>query len=370
MNVLMFSLDSSPLRDKDSYFACVLKELNKYWDNIIVIVPYPRYCRMPLNERCKVVGFPKILYPLLPLALIFKKVKIDFVISQDPAFTGLPAYMLAKLKCILWFCELHGTYLTETQECLTWKDLFLNKIGKFLIKRAHVIRVVNKKIYHSLKFLGIPEDRLLYIRSNYIHPDFISPSYFCKNSNNNELTLAFVGRLVKEKGVDLLLNILPYLKDKINFKLFVVGSGPDTSWFKREIRKLGLNYNVQFVGWLSRKELAELYSKVDFLLITSYHEGGPRVAYEAMACGTPIISTDVGELSEFIENGIDGIIISSREPMIFVNTIIKLASDKEKLREMRKRAQKKVLKYCNWNALIREYAETYKKLIKNVKGIA
>jgi len=307
-----------------------------------------------------------MLYFLSPVAVIFKRVRFDLVVSQDPAFTGLPAYMLAKLKHILWFCEVHGTYLTEVKKCMTWKDLFLNEIGKFLIKRAHMIRVVNKKIYNSIKSLGIPEDRLLYLRSNYIHPDFISHSYFYKDSSNDELIFAFVGRLVKEKGLDLLLNILPYLKDKIKFKLFVVGSGPYMSWFKEEIRKLGLNHNVQFIGWLSRKKLAELYSKIDFLLITSYHEGGPRVAYEAMACGTPVVSTDVGNLSEFIENGVDGIILACREPKSFADIIIKLASNKEKLNNMGKMSQKKVLEYCNWNNLIKNYAETYKYMVKKI----
>jgi len=358
----MFSLDSSPLKDSDSYFSRVLTELSEYWTTIKAIVPFQFYYRQNIGENCEIIGLPLMLYLLSFIAFWPQKHKIDAVISQDSSFTGIPAYFLSRTLKVPWICEAHeeflGTpYLAPGE---TIKDVFLKFVGRLLVTKATFVRATSQRILKGLERIGVPKNRILYVRSNYIPPEFVT---YAHSASKNVFTIGFVARINRIKGLDLLIDILALLKSRLEFKLFVCGDGKERLRLQKRINAMGLDSNVRFFNWLSPCLLKEKYTAMDILLITSYREAGPRVAFEAMANGTPVVSTDVGVLSELISNWIDGVIIRTRDPNEFAENIIALATNRNLLRIMGEKARIKVKRSCDWNFLIGEYAKSYMKAL-------
>jgi glycosyltransferase involved in cell wall biosynthesis len=111
----------------------------------------------------------------------------------------------------------------------------------------------------------------------------------------------FVGRLSKEKRIDMMIKNI-----KQDETLIIVGSGE----LETELKKLVGKKDVLFVGAKNPAQLVKYYTVADALLLFSTHEGLPTVALEAFSCGTPVISTKVGEMPHLIKEGKTGYLVN------------------------------------------------------------
>jgi len=125
----------------------------------------------------------------------------------------------------------------------------------------------------------------------------------------DEKILLFVGRLVKQKNVSLLLASFRLFHAKNpDSKLLIAGSGPKEVELKQEVAQAGLGASVKFLGSVDYENLPGYYQIADCLVLTSYWEGLPLCALEALATGIPIVATRVGGLPEIIRDGKNGFI--------------------------------------------------------------
>lgn len=134
--------------------------------------------------------------------------------------------------------------------------------------------------------------------------------------------VGFVGRLSPEKNIPTLLKCSQILKD---YSFVLVGDGPQGEQLRNLSSKLE---NVYFVGKQSNVE--EFYASFDVLVLTSVMEGLPLVLLEAMACGTPVVSSDVGGVKEIITDGLNGSVVwNSTDPRLFASSIKQIVENKE-----------------------------------------
>jgi glycosyltransferase involved in cell wall biosynthesis len=118
-----------------------------------------------------------------------------------------------------------------------------------------------------------------------------------------------VGSLIYRKGFDLLIEALHRLRLRSKFsncRLYIVGSeGPEGDYRKRlfaQVEQLGLQNAVEFVGQVPNNELIDWYNACDVFCLASRGEGSPNVLTEAIACGCPAVSADVGSAREIVES--------------------------------------------------------------------
>lgn len=111
-------------------------------------------------------------------------------------------------------------------------------------------------------------------------------------------TLLSVGNLVVNKGHHLAIEALNQLP---GFNLVIVGLGPERQALQALATRMGLNARVTLVGEVAQKNLAPYYSAADILVLASSREGWPNVLLESLACGTPVVATDVGGVPEIIQ---------------------------------------------------------------------
>lgn len=111
----------------------------------------------------------------------------------------------------------------------------------------------------------------------------------------NEYALS-VGRLEKVKGFDLLIKSWK----NVNSNLLIVGTGKEYNNLKSLISSYKLDKKIKIINEVSQDKLIDLYKKASVLLVASRSEGGPRVALEALNCGVPVLSTDVGHMNQIL----------------------------------------------------------------------
>jgi len=129
---------------------------------------------------------------------------------------------------------------------------------------------------------------------------------------------------------------------------------------EKRINDLGLGDHVKFMGYISNPELA--YNKGWVVVQPSISEGAPIAVIEAMACGKPVVATDVGGVSEIL--GDTGILVPPRNPKALARGIIRILSDEELAKKLGLKARMRVLSRFPIQRVVREYRETYRELVR------
>lgn len=141
-----------------------------------------------------------------------------------------------------------------------------------------------------------------------------------------------IGRLTKTKNIDLIIKAFHELKkDGTSCRLLIGGSGEMKDELERMVKQLELE-DVVFLGHIQQDKIRDYYGMADVFVIASTYEGGPITMYEALACGCPVLSTDVGTVPELIEEGITGRIVKSFTPADIAAGIRDIIGNRDKYR--------------------------------------
>ena len=139
--------------------------------------------------------------------------------------------------------------------------------------------------------------------------------------------IIFVGRLEKQKGIDILFKAIQILKEKYHrsLRVAIVGDGS----LMNDLKELALQYSInEYIDFLGvRKDVLELMRKSLVFVLPSRWEGFGLVLLEAISVGTPIVATKVGGIPEIIEDGKDGILVEPENPEELAKAILRLLSD-------------------------------------------
>ena len=176
-----------------------------------------------------------------------------------------------------------------------------------VLERSDSILVHGTDLYNRYKDLGSKIDYIVPMRERFQGQQ--------KKKFENIKNFVFVGRLIKSKGVDFLLEAVKEVITKnIPIHLDIVGSGPEDNSLKTYAETLGVFPHVRFCGHISdRKELTDIYANADVFVLPSLTEGFPRVIYESIENGLLIVSTDVGGIPSFIRHKKNGILVPVNE---------------------------------------------------------
>ncbi|MBW2064748.1 MAG: glycosyltransferase family 4 protein [Deltaproteobacteria bacterium] len=189
--------------------------------------------------------------------------------------------------------------------------------------------------------------------------------------DRHEKTLLYVGRLIDWKGVDYLIKAIPLvLKRFPEVNLVVVGDGPQKADLVRLSHDLGIGDKVVFAGKIPQEILSAYYSRAEAFVLPSIvskrgeTEGLGLVLLEAMACGTPVIGSDVGGIPDIIKDGETGLLARPADHIDLADKIITLLSDGN----LGKRISSKALHYVrdnfSWDKIADRFIGIYKKIIQ------
>ena len=138
---------------------------------------------------------------------------------------------------------------------------------------------------------------------------------------NDEIVVSWVGRLDAQKDPILAIRTISALRKKTNARLVMMGSGALENDVRNLIDELRLP-NVELTGGVARAEVAERVRSSDVMLMTSHYEGSPTVLIESGAVGTPVVATRGADPDASIANGVNGIVVDSRDPEELATAIV------------------------------------------------
>jgi glycosyltransferase involved in cell wall biosynthesis len=225
--------------------------------------------------------------------------------------------------------------------------------------RASAFRAGNEQEIPDLyRTWGVPPQKIQVLPSHYLDLNTFAPQPITK-----EADVIFVGRLVKNKGIFLLLDALALAKQrKPDISLHIVGEGPLQPALTRHIEKRGIRENVRFLGWLpDQAAVARAYNAARVVVCASFNEGGPRTPLEGMACGLPAVSTPVGAMPEVIASGENGYLVDWN-PESFSAALLTVLENESLQRRLGSAARAAVQPFA-YGPAIRRYAEGYLRLI-------
>lgn len=228
--------------------------------------------------------------------------------SQDPFESSLVARRLLFRKNSHQV-QLHGDfYGNPNWQNESWLNRLRAVYGLYVLKRAHKVRVVSERIKKSLLKAGVKEERITVLPIAVNLQDFleIGEKRVCRD--HAPQSFVFVGRLAKEKNVDLLIRAFAELaRRQPALKLKVVGAGPEKNSLLQLVQQKQLENRVEIIDWT--EDVPGEMSQADVLLLPSSYEGYGLVILEAMAAGLPVIATDVGCVGEVMRHETEGLVV-------------------------------------------------------------
>ena len=180
---------------------------------------------------------------------------------------------------------------------------------------------------------------------------------------NNRIIVGSVGRLVDDKGYDVLLQAISIARDKFKGVLFLIaGDGQDRQDLERQIMDLGLHERVKLLGELDN--VPEILQVFDIYVQPSRREGMPLAVIEAMASELPIIASDIGGISKLLDGGKAGLLVEKENPQALSEALVSMIENEAFRNDYRERAFQQA-KAFSIDKIAGEYVNLYKKMLDN-----
>ena len=327
----------------DIFCEGVLKDLSEKYEVVALSSPGKEMVVIEKREGVRTIEVPmerhislnRDLVSLWHLIKVFRKERPTMVHSMTPkagllcmiaawltrvpirvhTFTGLvfPTATGMKRRLLMatdWLTCACATHIIPEGEGVK-NDLLQNGITKKPLKVLGYgnVRGVNMEYYQVSELLKVKSEKLK------------EPGVF---------TFLFVGRIVRDKGINELCEAFERLSEITPARLLLVGQYEDNlnpiSEKSREI--IEQNDAIEFVGWQSGEDLLAYYVASDCFVFPSYREGFPNTVIEAGAMGLPSIVTDINGSREIIAEGENGLIVPSHDANALFDAMLKMMKDK------------------------------------------
>lgn len=192
-----------------------------------------------------------------------------------------------------------------------------------------------------------------------------------KYAMDHEKIVFFVGRMVREKGVQVIIDAIPKICANYNDVKFVfAGKGPELDSLKARAWATGYAHKTLFTGYISDADLLKLYKCVDIATFPSLYEPFGIVALEGMVADVPTVVSQSGGLGEIINHGYDGMKAYTGNANSLADCILELLYNNNNITEsIRKNAMKKVNDLYNWQGIAAQTYSVYKEVIEESKCI-
>lgn len=241
-------------------------------------------------------------------------------------------------------------------------------ISTFTLKNSHYAIVVNKTAKETLICKGFKSDRITIIPWGIDRTCFkpLNRKRIRSELNISTYTIGYVGRILKLKGIQTLLEAVASMQQK-NAQLLIIGEGPDKQFFEQLAQEMGIHNRTSFMGYIEPDKLAKYYNAMDVLVLPTlshqkWKEHFGRVLIEAMACGTPVIGSTCGGIPEVI--GDSGLIFEEGNADS-LKTKIEAILNSQSLREkLINKAMDRVEKNYTWEAFARKLHDIVVKVVK------
>ena len=283
--------------------------------------------------------------PILQILDYVQREQFTEIIISTPGPVGLTGLLAAKMLNL----QTSGIYHTDFPEYIRilTDDRFLESLGwtymRWLYGQQDTVFVNSEQYRRSWVERGIEPEKLKILPrgldAELFNPDRRLESYWQRpGMAATDVRLLYVGRISREKDLDLLATAYRQLRDeKLPVRLFLVGIGPYLETLQKNLP------DAIFAGYLEGEQLATAYASADVFVFPSTTDTFGNVIIEAQACALPVVVSDLGGPAELVEDGVNGLITKAHDVESFVQGIRKLVENPLLRTEMGRRARQGVI---------------------------
>ena len=271
--------------------------------------------RLPVLKRdARATASFASMFSYLPLSLIFgrrlmKRLRFDLVNTWFAVPSGPSGLILSK-----WFgvpnvlTIIGGDIHDPSKSYSPHQDVLLHQVVQAVIGGADAITAISRDTKQRAERYFDVGKAVDVIPLGIEAPTFRPVGRKALGLPEAVPVIAAVGRLVRRKGYDVLLEAAARLKRR-DWHLVIIGDGPEENRLKRLAASLGIERQVAFRGFVSEEIKFQILNRADLFALPSLHEGFGLVFVEAMYCGLPVITTDNGGQRDFLSDGKTGYLI-------------------------------------------------------------
>lgn len=272
------------------------------------------------------------------------------------------AETMASITDIPLVVTIHATEYGRNRGLFSDLQKSINSIENALVNRAN--RVICCSVYMAREvsqLFGAGPDKIRVIANGVKMENLvIDRDQAIRCNQGGRGNIIFLGRLVPEKGLQILLEAFPLILREIpGACLLVAGRGPYEEELKQKARDLGIDHRVKFVGFVDDTGRNRILAGADLAVFPSIYEPFGIVALEAMAAGVPMIISDTGGLGEIIEHGVEGYKVQPGRADLLASFACELLINEDLARNFSLRAMKKVLTRYDWKHIAYETGKVY-----------
>ncbi len=267
------------------------------------------------------------------------------------------------------FATMHSTEIGRRNGIHFDYEKMIHETEAWLTYEAwKVICCSDYMVSHVRWAFGLPEDKLVMV------PNGVNTEVYAGHGEDlrefrskfalpEEKIVLFVGRLVYEKGVHVLVNAVPKVLEKANAKFIIVGNGYMKEQLSGLVKSMGLVHKVLFTGFVDDETLRKLQRCADVSVVPSLFEPFGIVALEAMAARSPVVVSDTGGLSEIVEHDISGVKVYVNNPDSLAWGINRILIDDGFANWLRTNAFKRVQEKYNWDKIGQQTSNIFRTVL-------
>lgn len=182
-----------------------------------------------------------------------------------------------------------------------------------------------------------------------------------------EVDLLYVGRLAKQKGLDVLLEALAKLSSALKWRLTLVGDGPEWPAVAAQTARLALIDRVDLRGWQGWSTLPEIYRKAEVFVLPSYDEGMPAALLEAMATGLPVVTTNVSGMGEAVLHDKTGLLVPPRDSDALADALTVMIADPSRWEELGRAGRARIESYYSWIVAAETWVDVIERVLQRTR---
>lgn len=173
-------------------------------------------------------------------------------------------------------------------------------------------------------------------------------------------------RFVPKNGMKYLVRSVKHANDDVLF--LMLGDGPEQSHLKSWLQEQDLQNQAAILGEVPNEDIAKYYKLSDISVLPSLKEAISISGLESMACGTPVIGTNVGGIPELIDHGTNGLLVEPKDPEAIGNAVNHLSNSPDLLTNMGEKAREKIVADYSWKAITQKTENLYERVLQDKNG--
>ncbi|MFP4015836.1 MAG: glycosyltransferase family 4 protein [Halanaerobiales bacterium] len=263
---------------------------------------------------------------------------------------------------------IHATEFGRNQGIYNNMQRYINDLEWYATFEAWKVIVCSQFMNYEVRNLfQLPEDKVVTIPNGVNEENYkidYTSQFKEKYASPYEDIVFYVGRIVREKGIQVLIQSIPQiLNTNPSTKFIIAGKGPHQQSLRSQAEFLGVADRIYFTGFISDEERNKLYQAADVAVFPSLYEPFGIVALEAMATRTPVIVSNVGGLAEFVKDGENGLVFNTGDAHHLAEKITYLLNNKKEAEQIAETGYEMVVNEYTWDEIAKRTEKVYKDVI-------